>query len=66
VHTLYFDSNGRPIERRSPYLKQYEDRLGPEAAGNVTTESQRRATTDDRRALVWDALRSGIGEKSRT
>ena len=59
-----------PVEPRSLYLKQLEERLGKEAVENVTTEGQRKAVTDEkselsRDRLVWAPINDGIGERNR-
>lgn len=36
-----YESHGKPVNPRSLYLKQLEDRLGVQAVKNVTTEAQR-------------------------
>ena len=61
---------GNPVEPRSLYLKQLEERLGKEAVENVTTEAQRKAVTDPtselaRDRIVWEPIRYGIGEQPR-
>ena len=61
---------GNPVEPRSLYLRQLEERLGKEAVENVTTEAQRKAVTDPtselaRDRILWDPIRFGIGEVPR-
>lgn len=61
---------GNPVAPRSLYLQQLEERLGPEAVENVTTEAQRKAVTDPRSELardriLWDPIKYGIGEEPR-
>lgn len=47
----YWESWGTPVEPRSLYLKQLEDRLGKDAVFNVTTDEQRGG-------ILWNKLRA--------
>lgn len=58
---------GQPLEPRSLYIKQLEERLGKEAVENVTTEAQRQAVIDPtselaRDLILWEPLREKIGK----
>lgn len=51
----YYESHGTPVEPRSLYLKQLEDRLGTSAVKNITIEEQRNQ-------LIYDWLKRSLAE----
>jgi hypothetical protein len=51
----HYESHGEPVNPRSLYLKQLEDRLGAHAVENVTTEPQRSGT-------IYDVLKKQLGQ----
>jgi hypothetical protein len=61
--------NGNPLEPRSLYIKQLEERLGKEAVHNIATEAQIKAVTGkgnvlSRHTSIWGQIRQGIGEEA--
>jgi len=53
----WWESLGKPVEPRSLYLQQLQDRLGAQAVKNVTTAAQRSGR-------IWGQLRAWAGQGS--
>ncbi len=53
----WWESHGNPVNTRSLYLQQLQDRLGEEAVSNITTDEQRRGR-------IWEQLAAWAGNGS--